>query len=629
MDIGISVICCSIVYTLLLCIVYFSKERIVTIETKVFDIILASNFLGLILELLCCFTGPMRENIPILNEIINRLFLTYFVVFISTFTIYMYITSRDLNNKKISELSKIKLRNFYLLFIIICIVLVCVLPLNYYDDGNTIFSYGASTNFIYGLCLIHIIVDFYFLIKNRKTIRIKKVIPLLALIFCLILVFIIRIINPNVILITAAFSLVTAIMYFTIENPDLKIINQLNLAKKAAEKASRTKSDFLSSMSHEIRTPLNAIVGLSENIAKYEQVLPKEVAEDAKDILIASNTLLEIVGNILDINKIENEKMDMDLVAYDPREMIEVVTRLAKTRIGNKPIKLIINIAQDLPTILIGDKNHLQQVINNLLSNAIKYTDNGTVTLTVKCLNNKNKCRLFISVQDTGRGIRKEDISKIFNKFERLDIEKNSTTEGTGLGLAITKKLVNLMGGKISVRSEYQKGTLFIVELKQDIALEQKWVVNTELINTVAVMENRVPKKKILIVDDNLLNIKVAKKILEDHDFIIDECLSGEECLKKVNNNNYDLILMDIMMPNLNGIDTLKKLKEDIEFTTPVIALTADAISGAQEKYLNAGFSAYLAKPFTKDEIIKKVDVVLNNKINWQNVPIHVFGENK
>ena len=185
------------------------------------------------------------------------------------------------------------------------------------------------------------------------------------------------------------------------------------------------------------------------------------------------------------------------------------------------------------------------------------------------------------------------------------------------------------MGGKISVRSEYQKGTLFIVELKQDIALEQKWVVNTELINTVAVMENRVPKKKILIVDDNLLNIKVAKKILEDHDFIIDECLNGEECLKKVNNNNYDLILMDIMMPNLNGIDTLKKLKENIEFTTPVIALTADAISGAQEKYLNAGFSAYLAKPFTKDEIIKKVDVVLNNKINWQNVPIHVFGENK
>ena len=282
------------------------------------------------------------------------------------------------------------------------------------------------------------------------------------------------------------------------------------------------------------------------------------------------------------------------------------------SRIGDKEINYTINIAEDIPDILIGDKIHVKQIINNILSNAIKYTEKGSINFNIKCINKKNNCLLFITVTDTGRGIKKEYINKLFTKFERLDVEKNTTTEGTGLGLAITKKLVEMMGGKINVESTYGKGSMFMITIPQKIG-EKKILTNTENLKIIAkkakLKSIDYSKKRILIVDDNELNIKVARRAIESLKFnLVDECYNGKEALEKIKNNHYDIILMDIMMPVMSGITAINELKKDKNFKTPVIALTADVISGAHEKYILLGFSDYITKPFNKETIKEKID---------------------
>ena len=278
-----------------------------------------------------------------------------------------------------------------------------------------------------------------------------------------------------------------------------------------------------------------------------------------------------------------------------------------------------------------------------MLTNAIKYTEQGDIELTAKCINQNNNCNLIISVRDTGRGIKAENINKLFTKFERLDVEKNSTTEGTGLGLAITKALVEMMGGKINVQSQFGKGSLFVVSIPQkiskmtdpnqtielNITSKMPVISDTQTVEKTEVEEQLditqkvesispiASNKKILIVDDSKINIKVARKALQDFNFEIDECYDGQECLDKLpNGNEYDLILMDIMMPNMSGETAIARLKENPNFNIPTIALTADAVAGAREKYLAEGFVDYIAKPFNKDQIKEKLDLIFKENSN-------------
>lgn len=389
-------------------------------------------------------------------------------------------------------------------------------------------------------------------------------------------------------------------------------INHIKREKENADKSNQYKTDFLSSMSHEIRTPLNAIVGFNECILEASTL--EDAKENSKDVMSAVNTLLEIVNGILDISKIESGKLELINVKYRPRVLIDEITKLLSSRILDKGLEFKVNISDDLPYRLRGDQANLKKCIVNILTNAVKYTDSGSITLSVDAINDNNISNISISVEDTGKGIKSEDLDKIFSKFERVEEDKNSSIEGTGLGLAITKQIIELMGGKIVVQSIYGKGSKFTIHVSQEIV---NMTQSLESANKVVIEDESLyfKGKKVLIVDDNSLNLKVASKILSKYEVDIDTASSGKECIEKVKNIEYDLILMDEMMPNMSGTETLHVLRENKDFNIPVIVLTANALVGERESYIKKGFSEYLSKPIVREDLERLLKHFLGNNM--------------
>ncbi len=506
------------------------------------------------------------------------------------------------------------------------IVTVCIVPIsatNYVT--NLLFHFGEKNEYIRGGFFIPysaigfsvLAFSLVLIVKYSVRVEIRLRIALILFVVGIVIAECIQITTPRILITNYVMTVFILALYYALQSPDdyeklLQVTDQLQKSNLATEKAmleaenaNKAKTNFLANMSHEIRTPINGILGMNTMILK--ECDDPQIIEYAKNVESASRSLLAIINDILDISKIESGRMELVLGKYSLSSLISDCYHMVCERAKEKRLNFEVENDPTIPDKLYGDETRIRQIIVNILTNGIKYTPKGSVTLKLGWTPLPgNKLRLSIAVKDTGMGIAKENIEKLFDEFKRIDEKRNRNIEGTGLGLAIVKRMVDMMEGKISVESEVGVGSTFTVELEQEIvSSEAMGTINTSgpsknAGNLTKKKRLRAPNARVLIVDDIEMNIKVTKGLLKETQIKVDTALSGSECLGLAAKNKYDIIFLDHMMPEMDGVETLKKLREmknSPNADTPVVALTANAIQGAREYYLEIGFENYLYKP--------------------------------
>lgn len=533
--------------------------------------------IGYILEVvILLLTDHIRAN-PVIIDIYINLYYIFILSWYLILNTYVYTITNIKNNK---------------LFLVIELVLFIFLSLLITVSKNSLLILSISILMINTISIIRTII-------RKKYLKLTKSTSIIYILVILFTLTILQIRYINLEISTTIMLLITYLIYLYIESPSIKEYNLINELRLLALKKDMNKTSFLNNISHELRTPLTSIINSIEYMSMHKENLSEEIKETIDDLNDASSSLIDLAGNVIDINKIENKEFELKEKNYDIRKEVERLINLNKKISNKKDIVFKYSISENTPNSLYGDKTKIKEIINNLLTNAFKYTEKGTIILTINSNIENNICKLQIEVKDTGIGIKSEDLNKIFSKKE-IDNDINSSVDRDGIGLLVSKDLIYLMNGTINVRSYYGSGSVFTIEIPQKISNE---ISNNTKENNI-IYNN----KTILLVDDDELNNKVLARLLTKYNINLVASKNGKECIDKINNNEkYDLIFMDIMMEDINGIDTLKELKKNNNFNTPVIAFTADALSTSKDKYLKEGFNDYISKPFKKEELEEKL----------------------
>ena len=504
----------------------------------------------------------------------------------------------------------------------IAMIIYLFLPFKMMDPNHMVFINGIATYYVILYMMVSGGISLFetvFVYKKETTFNKLSVVFVYAVMF-------VAIIFQYIIEDTTVYCLCAAIqvffLYFMVENPDIRLRKEIEDLKSGIEKSNRAKTDFLSNMSHEIRTPMNAIVGFSDSLLTNTNFDEKTARADIENIYTAGNNLVDIINNILDISKIESEQNTINAKNCNIDKLVKELASVIKSRLGKKPIEFITELDEHIPSVIWGDSTKIYQILLNIANNSVKYTEVGKIKLSCipETIDNK-QVLLHFKISDTGYGIKKEDFDKVFKKYSRLDDATSNDIEGTGLGLVITKQFVELMGGKIWFNSDFEVGTTFFIDIpfkvidETPIGVQKE--VSSEKTNDGYIRHLDCSDYTVLIVDDNETNLKVATRLLEKYKFKVETAKNGKDCVYKFKyGNHYDLILLDDMMPEMDGVDTVKIIKKlDVFDIPPIVAFTANAMTGMGEKYLEAGFDYYLPMPVSIQELDELVTTYFGERV--------------
>ena len=589
----------AIVYSMLLMTVYFRKKVFKSKENKVYSILVVVSFFELIVEFILDFVGPMYKEIPNVSYFVARLFSFGVELWITILLCYVLFVCLSIKKK---ERYIPVVRNIAVVLMIVFTTLNFILPLNFKYDGYIAYTYGPSVNIIYLSAFLYSFIGIIALIRNIKNIKDKRFFPILIFLIVGGIASYIQYMNPGLLLATPIHAFITFLMYFTIENPDVKMIEEYHKAKEISDNANEDKTMFLYNMTNDIRLITKDINYNTD--AAINEMSNKKVDKDlVNDYLraIKENTarFTTMTNEILDVDSIDSASIKVYDDKYNIKLLLKKIVTLYSDECSKKGLTFRSDIASDLPEYLYGDNLGLKNVLTSILDNSIKYTKEGYIELNVNTIIKNNIARLIITIEDSGVGISPNEMDSIFYK-------RKEEIDGSNMksNLFTARKLITLMGGTIIPSSNYGNGTTMKIVLDQKIVEEANEKYNK--------YESFYDEKKILLVDDNISTEKIISKLLRDTNIKLDYVSLGKEALDKIRGKEkYDLILLDEVMNPLDGVTVMKKFKDIRNFKTNVILLTRNNEYEYNEEYLKYGFSGYLLKPISKDKLFEIIDKYL------------------